>query len=372
MELVLYYKMIIKTISPVHIGTGKIINSLCYKKSDSLQVLTNVADLLEEVAPEQLLKPSFQDELSKAKTQNDVFKAFSKVIPEDKKKELRMNDIKFGSKINVHEQIKSNDQPYIPGSSIKGQIITAILYQMLYDQIMENKINEIKVKKILTDKSKKKNIIAEMLSVDDNFIKLMSSLIRCFDIYFNEFYIIEGKRFGGKKGHKIPSDHFEVIAENQKVNINSLFTVNKRKLKIIKDNNINNYSLEKIELLNKYINDEAISKALSFYTKQQFKYEKKYRDQHKNIPFIANSNFDLIEEKIKNSYVIRIGMGCTYNFKVISTLIKEHYPRLYEIYFKKFKPTEKCDPKIMPKTRVLFSKGVNYYFSGYIEVSDSE
>ena len=125
----------IKVISPVHIGSGEsygaseylpvIIKNKSGKKIKTFKRI-NVSDYY--ISLDESKRDEFIDNLS---SPNFNLKDFDTKIPNDFRKYLAINKCSENPKNqDIEETIKSLNKAYIPGSSIKGAIKTAILYNL--------------------------------------------------------------------------------------------------------------------------------------------------------------------------------------------------------------------------------------------------
>ncbi|MFQ6055417.1 MAG: type III-A CRISPR-associated RAMP protein Csm5, partial [Methanosarcinales archaeon] len=116
----------IKTYTPLHIGTGN-------KYSKAEYTLKN--DILHRVSLDKLLAFLNTIEIKEftQDLENPSFRLYDFIKNKgiDIKKIKRYTaELKSRTPRDIVEQIKVNDMPYVPGSSIKGAIRTAILYKL--------------------------------------------------------------------------------------------------------------------------------------------------------------------------------------------------------------------------------------------------
>ena len=140
------YKCKIKTISPVHIGSGKdygpseYVNAKAKQKDGSIVKTIKRIDFAKFYGD---LEGEKQDRFL-SNLSNPKYK-IEQDYPNISKDYTRYNSINKSS-INkesphapdISEFIKTSDNLYIPGSSIKGAIRTAILYDLVEDEDIEN------------------------------------------------------------------------------------------------------------------------------------------------------------------------------------------------------------------------------------------
>ncbi len=172
-------KLYLKTLTPLHIGNGEILNALDYiiynnnyyriSQNQFLKFLNNNQDLVNKYS-DWILKESDDIEYleNNKKNERDRFKKqdFNQQLSQKRTEFNLLNFIKSINKtndfikfldvnckkieINLHpkQQIRGliqspNNQPYIPGSSIKGAIRTALLFNFLNHKTKPTLINDI-------------------------------------------------------------------------------------------------------------------------------------------------------------------------------------------------------------------------------------
>ncbi|MFN7170585.1 MAG: type III-A CRISPR-associated RAMP protein Csm5 [Candidatus Omnitrophota bacterium] len=135
-------KLKLKILTPVHIGSGQEISPIEYLISDGKFIRIDMDELFND--PE--FKPLQEKFITSAKTQRYI----GMLLPKDLLLKHPLYSISISSSardanpIEVKEFIKSAGRVYIPGSSLKGAILSGILEEML----KENKIKEFKDYKI--------------------------------------------------------------------------------------------------------------------------------------------------------------------------------------------------------------------------------
>lgn len=155
-----HYECEIKVITPVHIGAGEsyTLRECTTSKTNSNKRLLKRVDLSAYYAslPNERDKENFLEELIKEEFNLKGFhntlleqeKKVNKFLKEENKRNeyadlnsflrYRCYDHKFNHKLDIFENIKTLDEVYIPGSSLKGAIRTALLYNSIDDNIISN------------------------------------------------------------------------------------------------------------------------------------------------------------------------------------------------------------------------------------------
>lgn len=164
----------IKTITPVHIGTGDVYMSSEYfldnvKIKDKKYPIFNRIDLtkyyssLDEEEQDRFSKDLLNSKYILPKLSNEFSRYYS-----FNKCKARPNP---GNEI--HENIKIMDKPYIPGSSIKGAIENALIYNSLTFEDIEvmfrqGRINDNVIRKFFSPSGNPQNSIMRFLQVSDS------------------------------------------------------------------------------------------------------------------------------------------------------------------------------------------------------------
>lgn len=134
----------LKTISPVAITDGEVLSNISdyYLENNSVHYINNRKvesffenhpDLIEKFVNTTLI--ANDNNRSNINFNTDVLQNIMKVTPTDYVKySLPARGIPNESKIQIKTIIKSAGKPYIPGSSIKGAIKTALFYDWLVEE----------------------------------------------------------------------------------------------------------------------------------------------------------------------------------------------------------------------------------------------
>lgn len=135
------YRMSLTTLSPIFIGSGEELNKSMYVYNNREIMIIDERKLIKELLLRKGLYESFLNECYSGNLNltNFLERHLNGYKDMDiyKYKIMSYSDVKTNSKFNnINTFIKSsNGKPYIPGSSIKGAIRTAIIY----GEIMNNK-----------------------------------------------------------------------------------------------------------------------------------------------------------------------------------------------------------------------------------------
>ncbi len=297
-------KIKIETLTPIHIGSGKEISPLEYLIEGFKFHKIDMDSLFKD--------PEFSKYFEKFIKEVGTARYIGNIInPDLLKKHINYSiEIEKETKeylennfTRVKEFIKSAGRVFIPGSSLKGAILSAVLWKKgvekvinyLYDKLQEDLLGEI------SEVNQKK--FSKWLMVSDSDLKAPK----------NNLEISLSRVYGGKKDDGIP-----VLYETIKVG-----TIFELEIKTSLDNYYRFGKLKEEEIL-KYVDE--------FY-KKLYEKEKTKSPIKQNLPEIP-----------KDGYLIRIGQGCTVYSTSYLLLAEDLSIKSYS--------------KRPPKTRKLISKNI--------------
>lgn len=145
-EILEKYTCEIELLSPLHIGNGKELTPIDYFVRDNYVVVYNLSKLLNDDQNfcngffrevEAKNRTLFLDYILDEQKKNDTrYYLYTAEISETLARTLYNEIQRKGNRANIFEFIKTpQNQPYIPGSSIKGAIRTAISYSILKNNL---------------------------------------------------------------------------------------------------------------------------------------------------------------------------------------------------------------------------------------------
>jgi CRISPR-associated protein Csm5 len=166
------YKYYIKIITPVHIGSGNEYGKWDFSTEGNKVFIVDINELLERNTNNTYLISHFAED-----THKNLTELLNKAKIKDPPTLYHLaGDIQNMQKLNEH--IKTSGEPYIPGSSIKGAIRTAILWKLAKDKMVE-------VEKILKKHpTKDDEVIAILFGKDPKFDILKT--LHTSDVIFNK------------------------------------------------------------------------------------------------------------------------------------------------------------------------------------------
>ncbi|HQB09457.1 MAG TPA: type III-A CRISPR-associated RAMP protein Csm5 [bacterium] len=122
-----YYEITLETITPVHVGSGEeYINGLDFIGD----IFFDINRLMREASTDSKMMNNLCNEIEKGNLRN-FYNSNRELFSKISEKKSIPNSI-FGQNIKKH--IKTNGKIYLPGSSIKGAIRTAIAASYAYDE----------------------------------------------------------------------------------------------------------------------------------------------------------------------------------------------------------------------------------------------
>jgi len=346
-------KCIIETITPVHIGNDKEYGPSEYYKSKSTkgnpilvktdlnQVFTSLSEDQKDEFIQHLTDPSFHLE--------DYLNNVLGKKPPQIKQYLAILMAKNPQTIKEH--IKTVEKPYIPGSSIKGAIRTAILHNIIKNEDIKEiknmfyyKNNNYSIKlwkapdftnNFFSNPMKKdpKYSIMKFLQVTDTQTAAYPTIYPLVTLKVgqtkNEWY---------KRNGRTVVTYAETIGVNRKLNfeINSSYNP-----KVHRELNID----DKADYIEMDRLKEYMFNFSRDYIDNEINFAQKYR-----LDFLEKFYLDLEAKNDPDSPLMRIGHGSGFLSITVGLRLKEEDPETYEMVRKTFR---RAYPFEFPKTRKL-------------------
>ena len=354
--------MKIRTLSPVHIGTGNENMALQYKINGNSAYFYKLDDLLSTVPPEKLVSGDFL---------NSITKSDSKATLDSIRRYIDYNKVKSKYVLSVYskletqpvfEQFKSLNMPFIPGSSIKGAIESIVCYSFIKKYF--NRLNGYPTPLSI------EGLLGKIMGVGKtDILKSVAANLFCDDICFKALGLYETVR-ASKKGD-IPVGFQECIDEGQEVT-KVFYKFNGQ------DQRLSNYastiekefiSMFKKENISKYVNEftkDALSQDLS-QKMVQYYYDTDLQDLKDDV----DKYLGKIKSCPTNCCLLRIGKDTNCNFKgAMALLFKTKDFDYYKKNFNQFKTIGKVSPNTLPSTRTFFIDEKGYYvaYPGFLEI----
>lgn len=380
----------LEIISPVHIGDGDLIEAPCFHTTKNKTYRYRFSDLLEQIPPKTLLDARFLKQLMDNQSSKREFYANFNRINYSTIDPLYAVDFKWDENLgttDVASQIKDLGKPYIPGSSLKGAIITAlnfafaITFSKKYASNIKNYIQNLNAKNL------PEGFILDMVfgllenrNKASDFMKEATSCILVSDIYFDSIEVNEAKRYNVDMPLTTP----ECIAPHQKASLEHLIAIDEKKLARLKESD--EYPKE-YKLYLSLIDLSMIVKSCNKYTHFILQEERseELRDFYAYFEpanlFIDRLNKEIVDaSKGTESFYLRLGMHTNYFFKTISRFFKVEMPNVFiDEFYTVFSPITKDTrrknqkipkPNTIPTTRtLLYNDEDRYMLAGFIKIT---
>lgn len=224
----------------------------------------------------------------------------------------------------IMEHVKTVNKLYIPGSSLKGALTTAILYDNINindveDTVKKNYLNKNKYNNILRNYFSSKwgnsaqNNIMRFIQISDTTTKSRPSIYDIQSIQVKPNHTYEYYKRGG-----IVTTYYETIEQNSKLNCD--ITIKKDK-EILNQLNLK----EKGKILDiDYIKDVLYNFSMDY-----IEYEQDFIDTY-NIDFLKDYYKQLAKENTPDSPLIRVGLGSGFMQTTVNMKTKNEDPMLYK------------------------------------------
>lgn len=335
----------IKVLSPVHIGSGEKYTASEYVKSKAKTKKGNILNIIKRIDVSNYflsLDDDKKDEfLADLSNPNFNLKDFDNKIPNTYMKYRAINKSKneISPTQEITEAIKTLNELYIPGSSIKGAIKSAILYHELDEymvknlsrNVIDNKgriirreyekfVNNVFTSNKVFMKSRvqpaQKNIMKFLQVSDSTNIKIptiydVATVMASYNYGKYEFYS------RNKRTNEPTLSYLESIPKNS----NLSFEIN------------NNYDFQMFNKLNlddkKHLIDfENIKKSAYTFSKDLINNEIEFAEDY-NISFLYKFYSKLEKQNTLESPLLKVGAGSGFLSTTVGLKIKEFDPNFY-------------------------------------------
>lgn len=392
----------IEILSPVHIGTGALVEPVCYKIANGKAERYSMIDAMRSAKKETLLDPTVITRITTASSKQDYLALFltrnyAGTPLYTMKWEIAFNPFQKSSRINgsseIFEQIKALDRPIIPGSSIKGSVECALKYAFLKENIEKVKRN---ADRFLS--SKKPNATDDLFflklvfgddTVNENrqlygdFLKDLYGALECADVSFEKMEACQITRChydDSKKDMKLGAA--ETISPGQTAAVSQVIRMNSDKKHFLRE--IKGYGKNRIcsELIEWFFNERNLIEALHVYAADMITSEsiEGSMEMFEDMGDVLTEQIRDLKAALKdagksrNTAIVRIGKYGTYFYKTVSWLFKSQMYDLYEDYFDKvFSPAprgkNKPDANSMPITIPVMNDGDRDWLPGFIRIT---
>lgn len=350
-------KCIIKTISPVHIGNGReygpsefyhtqVEKTPVVARIDVNTFYSQLSDDRKDEFLEHLTDPSFKLQ--------DYLLNVLKTVPEGITKYM---SIKMSKNIvNINEHIKTMGELYIPGSSIKGAIKTALMYEKFSNKdihSLKRIIKETNRGNFNVSRGDYQNFERQFFSSDGknasyhNIMKFLqisdTSTLKVPHIH--GLATMKVKESGGAEWHKVHGHimitHAETIERG-------------RILECEIGSNINPIIFEKLGLSDKkdMIEMEKIKSSIYNFSADYIDFELNFAQKY-GLNFLEKFYEDLMDLNTLKKPLLRIGFGSGFLSTTIGLKVREADPETYERIRRTFRRAYHYE---FPKSRKLTEK----------------
>lgn len=346
-------KCTIQTITPVHIGNGRDYGPSEYylgksTKGDPILVKTDLIQLFKSLSDDQredfiqhLTDPSFQ--------LGDYLKNVLGNKPSQIKKYIAI--VRCKSPKIIDEHIKTVGKPYIPGSSIKGAIRTAALYNIVsYEDIN-------KIKGLIQGRGNNNFIkwgnaqkFQNQFFSNSRMNESYSSIFKFLQVTdtelapFPSIYALVSLKVGQNRNEWYSRNGKTVITYAETIGIG-------RKLNFEINSSYNPHVYRKLNVDDKadYIEIDKIKEFLFNFSRDYIDHEIRFAVKY-DLKFLEDFYTKLEEKNEPESPLMRIGHGSGFLSTTIGLRLKEEDPETYEMIRKTFR---RAYPFEFPKTRRL-------------------
>jgi len=316
------YNIELQTITPLHIGNGKSYSSLEYFIDNKYINFINLNSIFDGIGKNKTEKESIDiiNRLSK-KIEKEVINSQSQIDSRSFFNEYGVNvsdfvlkklqtDIKPQRRVEIHQFINQNERYYIPGSSIKGAIRTAYLFNYF-----DNNKNIENLVKVLNDSQ-----------IYNKYDKLNKMVFGEITNDFFKYLHVEDSKF-------LTDDNIKVIETRRYNNKYPQRDGTPTYLETIKENTVVNFEIKILDKFNGKI--ESMKNNIRNLTKTVCDYEIK----NKKNPEFIHKFYDKILNDMENPNEIytNIGFGGGYLPKTIYLLLWKYNKHINLI--KKLLPT---------------------------------
>jgi len=348
------FEINIEMLSPTHVGNGNIISSLGEYFLTSDRVIFPEHEKMHTAISEIGKMDEYIEFILNHEGKLNVYDQLKKWdIPVEIKRTLRLNQNKqiTDQNNNLYEHIKNGDdkgRAYIPGSSLKGMIRTALIYQYIENNNrLKREFND-EIRSILSDSNPKKEYLKYWTQFESQiFSEQLARAIRCEDSgeAMDEDLIVEQVHRTGSIGTDTDTLDWLVESVGEGCILDTRIVLNPFHLKKIKEGIQIQTLSDIISALNSY------SKVNLVFEKNEIRNSNLEAAVKNQVLEQINDLLFMIEESNDEYAVARIGKGKTAIFQTIWMNIEAP---LREKIIQLFK---KEGQEIYPETRVLTVNG---------------
>jgi CRISPR-associated protein Csm5 len=354
------YDVNIETLSPIHIGAGKSYSPSEFvlskaKQNNRIVETIKRVDLskfylsLEDDKKDELIDGLSNSDFSLSDFESKIKKEFTRYLSYDstntQDKNIKINEIQ--------EHIKTSDKLYIPGSSIKGAIETAILYDLIdYDDI--DKISTKLISRNRIDKREYKNMIQSYFSAERGntaqtsifrFLQISDTTTIKIPRIYQSWTVMATPNSGNEfysRNNKRVRTYLETIPANKKL-----------KSRFVTNYDSKFYRSLRIDDKNDIVDIDYIKNTIYNFSQDLIDYELKYSDDY-HISYLSKFYKELSKKNTEDSPLLRVGSGSGLMGTSIAMKVNDMDYRSFEAIKSTFK---RKYPWEFPKSRKITSTG---------------
>lgn len=341
------YDLHLTTLSPIHIGSGKSY-SCCEFVPDKDKLNGNDIKIIKRVDLTNYYSSLSDDKkdnfLAGLTDSNFKLEQFDKKIKKDFVR-YQCIDNSYDSFENVQEHIKTSDKLYIPGSSIKGAIRTAIFYDLLTEEDMDKIGRDISSNRrnnsFLSDGLLKKHFSSGFGNdAQNNIFRFMqvTDTTTTDILKIEQVLVVMATNKGRKKYYysKHGKTYLETICANKKF---------KSRLTTTFDSNI--YRKLKLEDKSEILDLNYLKDVLFKFSQDLIYYEMDFADRY-GIDYLSKFYETLNKKNTVDAPLLKIGAGSGLMATSIAMKLKEYDPASFDRVRNSFKQSYDFE---FPKSR---------------------
>jgi CRISPR-associated protein Csm5 len=367
----------LKTLTPVSVGSGGLLSPLTdYVKDDNYFYIID-QKLFEQKLSEKPAEINYlMDAIKRNMNSSNTSSGFILGDYIINRLKLNLSDVSYVKtpitssqkkllksdkyKLHIKQCVKNAGKPYVPGSTLKGAFITALLYDHLKNKPALLDALLVEIKSAINDpnpKSAKRNIakiadnfVNKILTIDKlklssglkisdtNYIDIEDSLLVVLSERYNMFFNKSQVPLLLEAVHNSQNSESDCFEFNGSITLNGKFE--ESLFSVLNDGNISAL----VRILNNYASDliEMEIKTISEIDEMDEDVKETYLETLESI---------LTRTKSDKRAIVRIGAGKGFYFNTVSALIHKRDPKLFEnmlkVLFDKYKKGH------FPKTRQL-------------------
>ena len=335
------YKCEAKILSPVHIGSGEKYTASEYIKSKGKTKKGTILNIIKRIKVSDYFisldddkKDDFLRDLSNP---NFNLKDFDKKIPNSFVKYRCINRSKkeIAPTQDIAEAIKTLDEVYIPGSSIKGAIKSAVLYRVLDDDAISTIANKVLRNNGRVDNREYTKFMNRIFSSNKAPTPAQGDIMKFLQVSDTStiksptVYDVATVMASFRKGHN------EFYSRNKRTHeptLSFLETIDRpNRLSFEIRNNYDYDVFKRLGLDGKkdLIDISNIKKSIFIFSKSLINNELEFAEDY-NIDYLYKFYSNLEKENTMDAPVIKIGAGSGFLSTTVGLKIKKYDPFLFE------------------------------------------